>query len=139
MDLLTVALRVLVALVVIVAAVWFVQRRVGGRAARAPKPLRVVSRQSIGSKASVVMLDAEGQRFLLGVTDHGVSVLHTAEQPEPAEEFATALASAEKTRPVAAAPRELASFRVPGADPLAGSLLSPATWRRALDALRPQR
>ena len=41
----------------------------------------------------MVVVDAGGQRFLLGVTDHAVNVLHTGDIPEDTEEAADALAS----------------------------------------------
>lgn len=138
MDLATIALRVVVALVVIVAAVWFVQKRFGSRAPRAQKALRIVSRQGVGARASVVMLDADGKRFLLGVSERGVTVLHTSDHiDEVPQSFDEALESASSTRPERAP--ELVRFRVPGDSALAGSLLSGETWRRALTALRAPR
>ena len=40
-------------------------------------------RQSVGQKASVVVVDTDGKRFLLGVTEHGINVLHTSDVPQP--------------------------------------------------------
>jgi flagellar protein FliO/FliZ len=96
MDTLILGLRVLVALGAVLGLMWFLQRRLGqgtGRR-RADRVLSVVSRQSVGQKASVVVVDAAGQRFLLGVTEHAVNVLHTGEIPADAEEPA-----AVETRP----------------------------------------
>ncbi len=83
MDSLILGLRVLVALGAVLGLMWFLQRRLGqgtGRR-RADRALTVVSRQSVGQKASVVVVDAAGQRFLLGVTEHAVNVLHTERHP----------------------------------------------------------
>lgn len=90
MDSLILGLRVLVALGAVLGLMWLLQRRLGkgtGRR-RADRALTVVSRQSVGQKASVVVVDAAGQRFLLGVTDHAVNVLHTGEIPPEADEAA---------------------------------------------------
>lgn len=90
MDALILGLRVFVALGAVLGLMWFLQRRLGkgtGRR-RADRALTVVSRQSVGQKASVVVVDASGQRFLLGVTEHAVNVLHTGDIPADAEEAA---------------------------------------------------
>lgn len=87
MDTLILGLRVLVALGAVLGLMWFLQRRLGqgtGRR-RADRALTVVSRQSVGQKASVVVVDAAGHRFLLGVTEHAVNVLHTGDIPAEAE------------------------------------------------------
>src|SRR6476661_6324921 len=90
MDSLILGLRVAVALGAVLGLIWVLQRRLGkgpGRR-RADATLSVVSRQSVGQRASVVVVDAGGQRFLLGVTDHAVNVLHTGDIPEEAAEDA---------------------------------------------------
>ncbi|WP_445155235.1 flagellar biosynthetic protein FliO [Arthrobacter sp. Hor0625] len=84
MDSLILGLRVAVALGAVLGLIWLLQRRLGkgtGRR-RADATLNVVSRQSVGQRASVVVVDAGGKRFLLGVTDHAVNVLHTGDAPE---------------------------------------------------------
>ena len=88
MDSLILGLRVAVALGAVLGLIWLLQRRLGkgpGRR-RADAALSVVSRQSLGQRASVVVVDAGGHRFLLGVTDHAVNVLHTGDIPEEALE-----------------------------------------------------
>ncbi len=88
MDSLILGLRVVVALGAVLGLMWFLQRRLGkgtGRR-RADRALTVISRQSLGQRASVVVVDAAGQRFLLGVTDHAVNVLHTGDIPPEPEE-----------------------------------------------------
>ena len=92
MDSLILGLRVVVALGAVLGLIWVLQRRLGkgpGRR-RADATLSVVSRQSVGQRASVVVVDAGGQRFLLGVTDHAVNVLHTGDIPEEPVEVADA-------------------------------------------------
>ena len=88
MDALILGLRVFVALGAVLGLMWLLQRRLGkgtGRR-RADRALTIVSRQSVGQKASVVVVDAAGQRFLLGVTEHAVNVLHTGDIPAEAED-----------------------------------------------------
>jgi len=82
-----IALRVLVVLAVIVLVLWYVQRRVtkGRGASRRTNAVNVVGRQGIGPKASVVVVDVDGNRFVLGVTERQVSVLHTGERPHDAD------------------------------------------------------
>lgn len=89
MDALILGLRVVVALGAVLGLMWLLQRRLGqgtGRR-RADRALTIVSRQSLGQKASVVVVDAAGQRFLLGVTEHAVNVLHTGDIPPEPEEI----------------------------------------------------
>src|SRR5690348_2068498 len=90
MDSLILGLRVLVALGAVLGLMWYLQRRVtkakGHGRRRANRTLSVVSRQSVGQKASVVVIDAGDRRFLLGVTEHTINVLHAGEIPaEPVE------------------------------------------------------
>ncbi len=77
MDNVFLALRVIVSLGVVMGAIWFVQKRVvrSGRTKSKVKPIAVIARQNLGSKASVAVVEFGGKRFLLGVTEHGVSVL----------------------------------------------------------------
>ena len=90
MDALILGLRVFVALGAVLGLMWLLQRRLGSGTGRrrADRALTVVSRQSVGQKASIVVVDTAGQRFLLGVTEHAVNVLHTGDIPAEAEEAA---------------------------------------------------
>ena len=164
MDQLILGLRVLVSLAAVLGLMWVIARRLR-RGAASPKAraLAVVSRQAVGPKASIVLVDAEGRRLLLGVTEHGISVLHSGEAPaaEPlviAEPLtgsrAEALHGVEAMHDHAAAPpsRRAARHAVdpsafdrelrrqlgngPEAQPLAGSILDLDTWRQAAGALR---
>lgn len=112
MDSLILGLRVLVALGAVLGLMWFLQRRLGqgtGRR-RADRALTVVSRQSVGQKASVVVVDAAGQRFLLGVTEHAVNVLHTGDIPVEAEAEAEDTTAPETRRGSGDFARILAGF-----------------------------
>ncbi len=84
MDSLILGLRVLLSLAAVFGLMWLAYRRLGrGTAAVRAGSLNVVARQAVGAKASVVLVDTDGKRFLLGVTEHGITVLHTAEASEP--------------------------------------------------------
>jgi len=151
MEATVVALRVALSLAVVFGLIWFIHRRLtrGGKARNAAMPITVLGKQAVGQKASVVVIDADGTRFVLGVTEHNVSVLHSSESPAavfagvlaqatPSDATAVATTTAVPTS-VTATPAALADglvapgSRVPGA--LAGSILSPATWRQAASAL----
>lgn len=154
MDPLMLALRVILALGAVVGVLWFVQKRVSGyqTRTRTGDPLTVVARRGIGAKASVVVLDTGGKRFILGVTEHTVNVLHTDDAPEPAEAPAADTAVSAKafgsTLARVAAGSPASPEKTPGSplgqlrrvelasSPLAGSLLSPETWKRAAAAVR---
>ena len=170
-ETLFVALRVLVVLGVIVGLLWFVQRRVTrGRGARGGRTRRgnavsVVGRQGVGPKASVVVVDVDGNRFVLGVTERQVSVLHTGARPQEADAEVTPLVPVRKTfaKDVDAAGAAVAAAgaaaRAQGStdtrqdadfltaqgraslfdEALKGSILSPATWRQASSAVRQKR
>ena len=101
METIYLALRVLLSLAVVLAAIWYAHRRLtrNGRVPRAAKTVNVVTKQSLSAKASVVVMDVDGQRFLLGVTEQSVTVLNTSETPvaepvaAPARELAPTVAS----------------------------------------------
>ena len=133
MDTLFLALRVVLSLAAVLGVIWYVQRRVSkGARTKQGKTISVVSRQGVGAKASVAVIDVDGKRFLLGVTEHSVNVLHTSDTPEaPAEAFSRALTEeGVDVKAVGVGP-------VSSSTPLAGSILSADTWRRAFASLKP--
>ncbi|WP_323102053.1 flagellar biosynthetic protein FliO [Intrasporangium sp. YIM S08009] len=170
MEPLVLGLRVLVSLAAVFGLMWLLHRRLrAGTPGLRAKVLSVVARQTVGPKASVVLVDTDGKRFLLGVTEHGISVLHTADVPEPVVPVvaAPALPAAGSgadadpdpdhdavpgdSLPVTATRRSVrhaASFEAelrrqraqsvgePGRPARPGSILEPATWRLAAEALR---
>lgn len=153
METLFVALRVLLSLGAVLALLWLLQRRfarggVGSAAkARAAQNPAVVGRQSVGSKANVVVVEHDGRRFLLGVTEHGVNVLHSSTiEPVPGLDpdlFARELEAAEPAD-VALVTQSAAAPETVGAAPLtgsvlAGSILSGETWKQAAAVVRNRR
>lgn len=163
MDSLILGLRVLVALGAVLGLIWVLQRRLlkgktKGRR-RANTTLTVVSRQNVGQKASVVVVDAGDKRFLLGVTEHAVNVLHSsdipAELPQAApapETFAEIFRDAglhgesglqgEAGLHGTALTRRSEIHRRSEQDnpqPMHGSILAGSTWRQAAEAIRGRR
>nr|WP_245348448.1 flagellar biosynthetic protein FliO [Paeniglutamicibacter psychrophenolicus] len=157
---------------------FYLRKRLGARfGAPAAAQLNLVERRNLGPKSSVVLLDVQGRRYLLGVAESSISVLDSFEAPEPApaptpdteaatpRSFASVLESLrapaaaqatvaphdpdaavltdaphrEAQNAGTAQPAGAVSVAGPAAGPLAGSILSPDTWRRAVAALRPGR
>lgn len=152
MEPLVLGLRVLVSLAAVFGLMWLLHRRLrAGNPGLRARVLSVVARQAVGPKASVVLVDTDGKRFLLGVTEHGISVLHTGDVPEPVlpdpdhdavpgDGTSLPLPTRRSVRQ-ASFEAELARQRgelgagAPRSE-RAGSVLDPATWRLAADALR---
>ncbi|GAA2448650.1 FliO/MopB family protein [Agromyces soli] len=96
MDAVFLVLRVVVALGVVLAVIWVAHRQLSRRRSGSKKAslVQVVARQSLSPKASVAIVDADGRRLVLGVTEHGVSVLSDRPAPVPDAEFDAVLAAA---------------------------------------------
>lgn len=140
------ALRVMLSLAVVLGLLWIVQRRLGrkSRGNNTGDLVTVVTRRGISQKASVVVVDVEGTRYLLGVTEQSVNVLGTSEVPVAvAEAHDRSGAAAEFAKSMSAASIDRADLAVitgrrPSLTPgtLGGSILSPLVWKQAATALR---
>ena len=87
MDTVFLALRVVVALGAVFGALLFAHRWITkGRPGSQPRnrQIAVVARQGLGAKAGIAVVDAGGRRYLLGVTEHAVTVLDTLGPAEAA-------------------------------------------------------
>jgi flagellar protein FliO/FliZ len=211
-DTVFLALRVVVSLAAVFGGLWFAHRWLtkGRPGAVRAKSIGVIARQGLGAKAGIAIVDAGGRRYLLGVTEHQITVLDrlgtaevdgtqriavlsTAPVPIPSSAgggqddgstagqqrrtdqgssspltaFERELARAAGTAPVVVVPstagpagpptqtltlppapqyqtrraaRDAENARtadpVKAAGPLAGSVLSPETWRQTAAALR---
>ena len=145
MDGITTTLRVIVSLGVVLGVIWYAHRLINSKKPARKNAVTILGKQGLAAKASVVVIEAEGMRFVLGVTEHNVSVLHTSEplpQEATAEAFAEVLAinansdsdsdSASESEPT---PKHKAAYS--GTPALvAGSVLSAETWKRTYAALR---
>lgn len=130
------------------ALLWWLQRRFARSAARRRdgEAITVLGRQGLGSKAQLVVVGTADARYVLGVTEHGVSLIDRlpaggAAIPPDAAPAATADDFDALLRSVAQEPQQPApALRVRHRnDPLRGSILSPQTWRQAAVALRRDR
>ena len=106
---------------------------------RTKRPITVIGRQSLGGKSRVVIVEADGTHFVLGVTDSSVVVLKSREL----ETFADALA-AEGAIEVPDDLGELDDAPTLPAAPVPAptftqAITSPDTWRRAAQSLRTPR
>jgi flagellar protein FliO/FliZ len=151
METAIVALRVALSLGVVLGLLWFLHRRItrGGKQRGPAASITVLGKQAVGQKASVVVVDADGKRFILGVTEHTITVLHGQDAPATFAEVLTASTPLAGAAAAPAAEPELLGTRaasaVPDTDglapglraagPLGGSILSPTTWRQAAAAL----
>jgi flagellar protein FliO/FliZ len=77
LDELLLLLRVAVSLAAVLGLLWFLQRRLTRRTQRSrdAEVITVLGRRGVGSKAQLVVAEAEGNRYVLGVTEHGVTVI----------------------------------------------------------------
>jgi flagellar biogenesis protein FliO len=103
-DTVFLALRVIVSLGAVFGALWAGHRwitkgRPGLRLQA--KAISVAARQGLGAKAGVAIVEADGRRYLLGVTEHSVTVLDRLDGPAPAVQQ-TALTVVTATGPVPA-------------------------------------
>lgn len=145
MDAVALVGRLLVSLSVVLGIMWLLARRMnkGGRL-KNTRLVDVLGRQQLSRTASVAVVRVMDQALIVGITDGQVSVLgetdlaavekRLAEQAagRPAPKSAGKAARSTTVRPAAAgsandeAPRKA----------LAGSALSPDTWRQTLESLR---
>ncbi|WIE73914.1 flagellar biosynthetic protein FliO [Curtobacterium sp. MCJR17_020] len=88
MDTLLITLRVALSLGVVLALMWVLHRAskkrfAGKTSGRRAATVEVVGRQGLGGKASVVVVDVEGERLVLGVSEQGVNLLRSGQAPAP--------------------------------------------------------
>ncbi len=162
-----VILRAVLALLCVFGLLWFMARRAGGKlpAARRAPALSVVARQTLGGRSAVALVEVSGRRLLLGVGEHGVTLLTEVEAPAPTQGERVELDADELERLLELpepdpAPIDLRSdprstygagsapattpsspaARMPAVptprNPLEGSILAPTTWRRAVEAVQ---
>ena len=108
-------LRVVLSLAVVLGILWFVANKAGRRGGRT-RLVRVAGRQALSRTASVAVVEVADRVLVLGVSDAGVRLLTELDPDQIAEPEDT---SAAPVLPVA------------GGAALAGSVLSPVTWKQA--------
>jgi flagellar protein FliO/FliZ len=146
-------IRLVASLAVVVGLMLLLARLVGKRyGARAGAPVQVLHRQPLSRSSSVAVVTVGSRVLVVGTTDHQVSLLAELDPEEldttdlevDAEEVRDLHAptvlhtapAARTTQPGAhrGARRAEVPRREPDAGGLAGSVLSPQTWRQALAA-----
>ncbi len=139
-----VALRMVASLAAVLLLLFVVARfaRRGRPRGNGPE-ISVVSRCTVGSKASVAVVRLGDRALVVGVTDQNVTLLSESPLADlaPAEDEHDA-----KTRVSARTASDVVVRRKVVLDPssrpaategkLAGSALAPETWRRTMDAVR---
>lgn len=146
MDELFLFLRVAVALAAVLGLIWFVGRRfhrTGGGSGE--KLIRVVDRQGLAAKAAVAVVDVEGRRYVLGVSEQSVSLLSAySAEVGPQEEAAEATAEEPQEQPAEPAEAQpepavlVPDFRTELQEQsrLHGTIFARSTWRQAAEAVR---
>jgi len=151
-----VVLRVVLALACVLGLLWVIGRKTGARgpATRRAPALTLVGRQSLGGRSAVALVEVAGRRLVLGVGEHGVTLLTEVETPTSVAADRVALDAAELERlldPIAGpldprddvpvtTPESSPAARKPAVptprNPLEGSILDVTTWRRAVEAVQ---
>jgi len=137
-EVVALALRVGLSLAAVLGLIWLfsrgMQRGQGSRMSASAR-VRVLSRQPLGRNAGVAVVKVGERALVLGVTDGQISLLTdlpVGDVVDEAEELREALAVDAEGVPTVGVPPQ----RDDATGPLAGSVLSPATWTQAVDALR---
>lgn len=134
MDTVFTALRVVVSLAAVLALIWYLRKRIsksGTGSRRKAAVVTVLGKQGVGAKASVVVVDAEGQRFVLGVTEHSVNVLHMAEAP-----IARDVAFDDAMAELVTDADHSDTTNLPAPAVGSGSIFAASTWKRTSEVLR---
>lgn len=145
MELLALAGRVVLSLGVVLVVLWLAARglRKGQRRTRHGVAVDLLARQPLAQRSSVAVVQVGERALVLGVTEHRVELL--AEQPldgllatQPAdaveEQALTSRTTIQQLSRQQPTRRQLS--RQQRGSGLAGSALSPATWAKAVDAVR---
>src|SRR5690606_12959301 len=77
LDELLLLLRVALSLATVLGLLWYLQRRLArrGKQRRDDDGIVVIARQPLGSKSQLVIVEADDRRYVLGVGEHGISVI----------------------------------------------------------------
>ncbi|WP_324650464.1 flagellar biosynthetic protein FliO [Georgenia sp. H159] len=130
-ETLLLALRVGFSLLLVLALLWFVSKRLGGgRPAGRRLPITVLGRQNLGRRSGVAVVDIAGRTLVLGVSDTEVRLLTELEAGpfRLADELGDDDGGARPAIPQGQLPQT--------SSPLGGSVLAPASWRASWEVLR---
>lgn len=73
-ELLRLSLSLVVVVVLILFAAWLARR--SGLLRRKNQDIRIVAHQSLGARSSIMIVEVEQQRLVLGVTPQSINLLH---------------------------------------------------------------
>jgi flagellar protein FliO/FliZ len=125
--------RTVVALLAVLAVMWLLARLVRRPARTAGgRRIDVVARTQLSRGAGIAVVRVGGRALLVGITDSQVTMLT---EVDPDEVTVPEPRSDRTPVDLPAVPPSSAGSSSAGAG-LAGSALSPRTWRQAVDALR---
>jgi flagellar protein FliO/FliZ len=154
--------RLLVSLAAVLGIMWLIARRARkGIKGKSTRVIEVLDRASLTRGASVAVVRVNDQAFVLGIAEAQVSILgetdlaaaraahdsavtplrgrRRADRPAAATPAAASAAVAASAVPASAAARVSKPLSAPPARPgggLAGSALSPQTWKQTIESLR---
>ncbi|HEY8532307.1 MAG TPA: flagellar biosynthetic protein FliO [Micromonospora sp.] len=132
-------LRITLSLLIVLGLMWgmarLARRPLGGRGGGV---LTVLARQQLSRGSAVAVLRVVDRALVVGVTDHQVTLLAEADLATVERQLAEPAARAPVTLTDSdGADSTLVTADTPGRrGKLDGSLLSPATWSRLIEALR---
>ena len=133
------ALRLVFSLAVVIGLLLLLSRIAGKRfRGRTGAPIQVVHRQALSRGSGVAVVAVAGRVLVLGTTDHEVTLL-TELEPDALElgiESHRPDATTAEEQRVRVMPAHRAAPQQTMDGPLAGSVLSPDTWRQALRVSR---
>jgi flagellar protein FliO/FliZ len=131
----------LVASLAVVVGLLLVMMRLGARRfrPRAGAPLRIVHRQALSRTSSLAVVEVGTRVLVLGTTEHQINVLAELDEDELSdvtEHDDEVIDMAAVRRVGTHAERRTPSVAGASNGSLAGSVLSPQTWREALAAAK---
>jgi flagellar protein FliO/FliZ len=137
-DALGLALRVGVSFTLVLGLMWLAARVFrGSLAGRGTGALEVLARQQVGRGASIAVVRVADHALVVGVTEHSVTVLgDPVTDLAPFRVPAAPQVAAPAPNPLRAQSMELSARQPDPESALRGSILSPATWRQAVQFLR---
>lgn len=145
-DSFALALRVGFSFALVLGLMWGAARALRGRYGdRGAGALEVLARRQVGRGASIAIVRVADQAIVVGITEQGITMLGTPQVDLAALTAAEAPAAAaaadptSSTVPVTVTRRRGAAHASARSAPgggLHGSILSPATWRTSVDAMR---
>jgi flagellar protein FliO/FliZ len=153
MELAGLLLRVIVSLALVLAVLWFAAKglRSSQRRSRAGVDVDVLTRQPLAQKSSLAIVRLGDRALVLGVTESRVDLLHETALADVLVPYqagadecdgSVTVTTADVGAVSEATPRSLPPLPVQSSvqrrdsGPLAGSALSPQTWRSAVQVLR---